>query len=777
MLMRDVLHAVRQTCRRPGLPLVIVLSLAFAMGVSTSLFSVVNAVWLTPWSVPDSAGLRVIHPRVSEGEWRFWAEHGRAFSNVAARQALVPARYGDQVLRLGLVSENYFHVLGIPMLMGRAFAEADAAVNSVVVGHDFWQTRLGGDTRIIGQPITLEPVDRNLKSVTLTVVGVVALGFDGPDLVRTQLWLPLAALRQFQSTATGSGPSTERALQVAAFGRLAPGVSNTEAAAELSALSRRFRRQETLAIEPISVLGTARYEQGALPAQTRVMWGTLLVGIILITLIACASVANLLLASGHARRGEIALRLAFGATRGHVIRQLLVESSLLCLIAAALGLAVASWLPEMLYRQMDQHAMPSLADSFQLAFPIDRRVFLFGLGMSAIACAAFGLVPALRCSRSVSVSEVVKESHHISGRALMPSLISCQTTVSVMALTIAGLLLRSGSVTEARTIRHSVAELSVVRLDTLRQLDGPRRQLLVAAAAERLESVVGRDQVAGIVGQMQTGISQALRVTPNYFRVAQISWLAGRTFAPSDSPEQVVVVNEAFARRFPLNEERIGRILTSDDARASNGTLAGRQVIGIVSDWQVATPTAYLPAAIRDLTHLLVRGFQDYVVREAPRIMATLQPSTRVEVLSGSAWMASAIGPSFFVSIVIMSFGGAALLLGAIGLYSFLEFSVQQRTREIGIRRALGAQLRHVIYSVVQPTARPLLRSLFLGCVGGGGAAIFIQQAQLPADINPLDLASYAGVAATVLLTFVLASLGPACRATRSEPDKVLRRD
>jgi hypothetical protein len=328
---RDVRYALRQFRQHPGLPLAIVLSLAFGIGVSTSMFSVVTSIWFTPWPVPDSANLRVIRPPTSIDDWRFLGEHTRAFSSLAARRGLSFARLGGQVVRLDFISANYFQVLEVPMLVGGGLApedSADGAGNTVVIGHRLWETHLGGDGNIIGQRIALDPIDRSLKGVSLTIVGVAAQGFDGPDVLRTQLWLPLAASQHFQGSRT-EGAGTAPALRVTAFGHLAPGVSDTQAEAELSALISRLRPEDREPPVSISVRNTARYSGASVPLQTRLMWGTLLVGTVFITLIACANVANLMLARGHARRVEIAVRLALGASRGRINRQLLTESALL----------------------------------------------------------------------------------------------------------------------------------------------------------------------------------------------------------------------------------------------------------------------------------------------------------------------------------------------------------------------------------------------------------------------------------------------------------------
>ena len=569
----------------------IVLSLGAAMGITTSLFSVVNALWFTPWSVQGSEELRVVDPVISSEEWQSWTEQTRSFSGLAAERGQA-VRLGGQLTFCSFVSSNFFEVLRVPMLMGRGLAPDDAAdtgAKRAVISHHLWQTRLGGDPNIVGRSITVDQVDPSLPAASLTIVGVSAAGFNGTATFRTQLWLPLAAARGFQTSARRDEASSPSLFNVKAFGRLAPGGSDEQAEAELSVLSQRFRSQRGLPRSAIVLRRTDRYSQSPPSAQTRGMWGSLLVGIVFIALIACANVSNLLLARGHARRGEIALRLALGGTRGRVVRQLLTESFILFIAAAGLGVIIAGWLPETVFRSFLQDT--SLGELLQLTFPLDLRVFLWSLAISAIACFAFGLAPALRCTE-VGLGEVMKEGQQNSRKILMPSILSYQAIVSVMAMAIAGLMLRSGPVNEARTITRSVADLTVVRLDLPQAVDSPQRQTLVTTISERLGAIAGVENVAGIAEQIQAGVSQTLHVTPTYFGVAGILPVSGRTFASADpSDRRVMVINEAFAHHFWPDRSAIGQALTLDIQGVWDRKLVGREVVGVVGNAQFSRPT------------------------------------------------------------------------------------------------------------------------------------------------------------------------------------------
>jgi putative ABC transport system permease protein len=772
---RDASYAFRDFIRRPGIPIVIVLSLGCAMGLSTSMFSFVNTVWLAPWPVHGADELRVVGRRVSVDEWRYLSAQTTSFSGLAAVSD-VPAKVYGQTIRLGFVSANYFQVLEAPLLLGAGFPgdhDADTgAWNTALISHRMWQTRFGGAADIVGRVFTLEKLNPRYKGIPITIVGVMGPGFEGTDTtLRTQLWLPLRAMRYFEPY----GPAPMRlASQVQVFGRLRAGTFSTRAQTELATLSGRFRSEQRLPVAQILLNGTDRYSRSPLPLQTRLAWQSFIIGIVFVTLIACGNVANLLLARGHARRGEIATRFALGASRGRLVRQLLTETFVLTLVAAWVGVIIALWLPEAVLRAILQNTLSDLAESMRLTFTVDRRVFLWALCLSVIACIAFGLAPALR-STDASVSNLIKEAHGNSRRALKLSLLSYQTIVSVMALAIAGLMLRSAPVEQARRIRNSMAGLTVVRLNVPEGTDATQRQLLFSRVGEQLSAIAGNQSVAGLAGQIQPGISQSLHVTPEYFTVLQIPYVSGRTFVRSDSANGVVIVNAALAHRFWPGQDAVGKLMPVDDERVWDNRLVGREVVGVVADAQTLTPTAYLPAQSGDVQVFLLRASRDRVIRETAAVASQLRSSGTLEVLSGAVWIAPVLGPSFAVAWLTMGFGGMALFLGMIGFFSLLQYAVQQKTREIGIRRALGAEPWHVVRSLIAPAARPLTRGLLFGSGGAAAIGFYMRQVDMPSGVNPIDPLTYAAVAGVLTVAAMAASYGPARHAIAIEPSKALR--
>ena len=303
--LRDVSYAFRDFVRRPGIPIVIVLSLGCAMGLSTSMFSIVNTVWLAPWPVHASDELRVADHSVSIEEWRYWSAQTTSFSGLAAVSDARAKVHGQSIF-FGFVSANYFQVLETPLLLGAGFpGDRDASTgawNTAVISYRMWQTGFGASADIVGRVFTLDKPNPLYKGIQVTIVGVMAPGFEGTDTTfRTQLWLPLAAMQYFDPY--GPAP-TGRASQVQVFGRLRAGTLSTQAQAELATLSGRFRSEQRLPAAQILLKSTDRYSLFPVTLQTWLAWQSLLIGIVFVTLIACANVANLLLARGHARRAR-----------------------------------------------------------------------------------------------------------------------------------------------------------------------------------------------------------------------------------------------------------------------------------------------------------------------------------------------------------------------------------------------------------------------------------------------------------------------------------------
>jgi hypothetical protein len=301
-------------------------------------------------------------------------------------------------------------------------------------------------------------------------------------------------------------------------------------------------------------------------------------------------------------------------------------------------------------------------------------------------------------------------------------------------------------------------------------------QALVTSMADELRPLARDRRVAGMFeAQWIAGARQTLHVTADYFEVLDVPFTGGRAFAASDPADGVVVINEAFARWLWPSQPALGQVIPRDDARVQDRALGGREVVGVVVDRPLRMPTAWVPAELADARVLLAEAPVNAAAAAATGLASRRSWTAGVEVIAGDDWVSPVLGPALFAAGITTGFGVLALLLGVVGFFSLLEYSVQQRTRELGIRRALGAGTREIAASVVMPAARPLLRGLLFGSIIAGALAAFMRVAQLPPGIDPFDPVVYLAVAGLTAVTAGLAALAPTRRALRIEPMHALR--
>jgi predicted permease len=661
-----------------------------------------------------------------------------------------------------LVSANYFQVLGVELALGTCFGREDdgarGAGTSAVLSHHTWE-RLGGDAGIVGRSITMD-------QTPFTVVGITAPPFEGAgERLRKHFWLPLSAWPRLAES-----KQPERPRNVGVVGRLAPGVTALQAQAELQVLSARFRDDHHITVEAIKVRSTDAYSQSPPSAQAQALLFTLLLAVTFLTLVACANVANLMLARGHARRGELAVRISLGATRARLVRRLLLEALLLSFAAGFVGVAITTVLPGHLMADVR-----SMSELFLLDFELDRRVFAWALGASLLACAVFGVAPALQCTR-LSVSQVLKDAHGLSVPALKTSLPSMQALVSTLALAVAGMVLRSGPYAHARAVARSLEGVVVVRPLFPQGYDTARQRALSQALFERLEAEAGPRAAAAASGDPlsgEPGNSRTLAVTTGYFEVLGIPILAGRNFQRSDAPERVVIVNGPFAQRHWPGESALGKTVSS----SMNAGLAGRDVVAVVRDGSPAAgdPVAYVPAAAEEMGVFLVREGARRIKNRAPGMLAALDPSLQAEVSTGTAWIARAAPGSALMARLVGEFGVLTLVLATFGLFSLSEYTVRRRTREIGILTALGARPRHVLRAIFGPATRALASGVLWGTSGAACVGFVMKRWQLPAGVDPVDVVNYSTVALVLVIAGLIAAYAPARHAMRIQPSEALR--
>ncbi len=816
-LKRDTSSALRALRSHPGSTAVVVLSLAVGVGVTTVAFSLVNAMALRglpdvgdqerlltlglsvtdargrmlPPSVMASSDIEVIEARSSI----FSGVAGAGFAEVAADVGA-----GPFVARSEAVTPTYFTVLEAHPFLGTTLAPhtgPEGGSMGVVVSYRFWRRHLGADPRAVGRSLHINGGD-------FEVLGVMPRGFTGmtagdvvdPDGSGPDLWLSVAAsgaVRLGPTSRTGAQEPTSRWLRVVA--RLAPGVTREEADAALPALSRDLRtahpeaRREARLVSGDLIFGPGAGRHRALFTVV----GFLIVPM-LVLLVACANAASLLLARTAARRRELAIRASLGATRGALLRQLLIESSMLGLMAGVLALAVAIW---------SRNLAALFAVHLSMDAPLDLKVFVFALGVSLASGLGFGLMPALSASRQepgASLSDSGRGGHSRRLARVRHALVVGQVTLALMLLVICGLFVRS--VQRGLTVDTGMDEqhLLVFTVDLglldypqaegrafYRRLeDGARSMAGVASVA-----LAARPPLAGLGSVEATassekeghGLSTSVAyVGRTWFETTGIPLVAGTSFPPSAEEgapaERVAVVSRALAERLWPGESPLGRVLVTgrgEDRRSL-------EVVGVAGDVrtrleQPATPILFLPmsSAYSPRASLLVRtdGPGGPLVPAVRRLIGTLDarlPVQSVETVEQAR--RKALAPWRLVAGGMGFLGILALLLASAGLYGVVAFAVTQRTREIGVRMALGADRARVLGMVFRWTLLLLGTGAVLGMLLAALVASLIRKALF--GVSPLDPLTYLGVGALLVLVGVIAALRPAIRAASVEPSRTL---
>lgn len=776
---RDLGQGMRQLASTPGMTALAVLSLAVGIGINTTIFSVMDGAFLRPLPIhePDTI-VKFERPRLTFQELRNLQSELSSLAGLAGSwrvNRVLRGREGSELIPTRVVTENYFEVLGVGAAAGRVFGakSPDLAEPIVVISHALWQRRFGGDPAIIGQTIVL-------SERPVTVIGVTAKGFVGEErLPTTEVWSPVQI---------PAGTAVARR-EWSVFGRLAPNVSPAQLRAEAVTL---FARPEWAAV------GTNRLGErvrAVTERESRMDHGgrlTYIMGPVvgLVLVVACANVSCLLLGRYEQRRREIAVRLALGASRGRVLRYLLMEASLLALLGAALGLALTWWTVRAV-----PAVLPVTLAMFAPDVQLDLRVLALTAGLAVGATLVFGLTPAWRAAR-LDVSAMLKSDVGHLGRT--PSrnvLVVTQVAIAMAFLAVAALFVRgfwTGATSDIGLgernllLAYAVPEGAARRdFDTLLdELRGAVAGLPGAEATTIANSVIGSRRTLSVrlPGAEKAGAIACNYVDHGFFSVVGVPLIQGREFNAQDNRAgaRVVVVSETMARQLWPGESPVGRTVF-----IGRDELVPREVVGVVGDISDLTgrdaarqPFFYLPLRQERSGDwlVIVRTSGDPAVLAAPlrdrlRRMDTPTATFMVETLDGQ--LRTALMPQWIGAWFGGVLGGLAFLLAVSGLYGVVAYAVARRTRELGIRIALGAEPR-------QATQLVLRQGLLLAAIGvaiGVSLAIAIGAVLRSAlyGISPTDPWALAGAALVVLAVATLASWLPARQAAKVDPMIALR--
>jgi len=822
VLAQDLRYCLRSLRRRPGYAATAILSLALGIGVNTSIFSFINAVMLRPLPVPQSERLVSIYHRSSKGwlssssypDYRFYRDHNQVFSGMVAYlrvPMLLRGADSDEEVSGELASADYFFVLGLKPVVGSWFGrEGNHSAGDeplVVLSHDFWQRRFGADPAVVGKSLRIGAGSFTVSGVAPPAFRGLVLDWGDPPAV----WVPVGMNRQ--AVPAFSELDVLNYWGMHSFllaGRLRPGVTFEQAQAAMSVLSSRAAPQRDAAFREDGL----RFTTELYPAQQARFWpdyrgsitrflGLLEACVGLILLIACLNLANLLLARTSQRQKEIAVRLSIGSGRGRLVRQFLTESLVLSLLGGAAGLLVARATTAYLSGFHRPFKIPlSLDTSF------DARVLAFALLLSAVTGILFGLIPARQASR-VNVTAALKtESLKLgAGRgsiALTDALVVAQVALSSVLLVGAGLFLRTVQNARAEDITLQPGNVLAATIDpTIAGYNERRRRLLYFELLERIKTLPGVTGAAlaqlvplnGMRGGTDIMIGLPERrgervrvqvdfnvVSPGYFETVGFPLVRGRALTGGDreGAPAVVVINEIMARRlWPHQDPLGGRFrLTSDHP-------AEVEVVGVVRDGKFRDfrdshrPCFYVPLgqqggpsemnlevraagepmmlvkAIRNELHLLDRGI----------------PLTEVVTLKSIG--ERAMSQERLVTSMLTGLGAVAFVLATVGIYGVLSLSVSRRTREIGIRMALGADAGRVAWGVLRRSAALALIGLAIGLVSALALGRLITS--LLYKVSASDPATFATIFIVVVLAAAGAGYLPARRAARIHPIEALR--
>lgn len=813
----DLRYALRLIGRSPVFAATAVLSLALGLGAATVIFSLADALLLqsspgvtSPDRIVDigRATRGSGHDNMSYPLFRHLRDNTTTLERMSATTfdptplSLAEGEASERVFGQ-LVSAGYFEVMGVQPALGRFFLpDEDAAAGQqpvAVLSHRFWQERFGGDRSIVGRTL-------RLNNTRFQVVGVAAAPFQGATFLGTDLWVPMSMVGAVRGQSAETLLTSSRAVWHTAVGRLKPGVSAATAQAELNGLLETFR-QATPDVSPDWGISTQAH--GRVPPMIRLPF-TAFVGVLFVLTagllaIACSNVAGMLMARATARRREIATRLAIGATRGQIIVQLVTETVVLFLLAVVVAAPLTFWLLGLL-----RSFLPALPFPVELNLALDLRSLGFTAGLALLTGSVFGLIPARHALRADLAAALYGQTSTAARDRvrLRHGLVVVQVALSLTMVITAGLFVRTLLAASTIDPGFQTDRIDIVSIDTtLARAQGPEAVALVGRVVDRVKSIGGVEAVAhsrmiplqgggfGLGALRVAGADELTNarisdtdwdvVSPDYFSTIGLPIVDGRPFTADDRAgrPQVAIVNEALARLAFPGQSAIGKQIEQVPFRDQPGTPL--TIVGVAKDAKYRTVAEsqrtfiYVPFAqqTQSSVNLYVRSAGGRrPITEVRQAIRAVEPGLPV-ILVQTFDEAAAIGlvPQRVAAWVAGAVGVLGVFLAALGLYGLMAFLVEQRSREIAIRMALGATMAQVRGMVLRQAARLGITGAVLGLAAAAGIGTVVQSLSLLIDVRPTDPVSFIGLSLLLAAVLFVASDLPARRAARTNPAATLK--
>jgi len=818
--LQDVRYGLRTLRRSVGFTVVAILTLTIGIGVNTSVFSLIYNLAIRPLPVKDASNLVSVyqesratsqHPRGVEGapsyvsypEYANYRDGNHVFSGLAA--------YADTAVSLGgtdaevlhglLASCNYFDVLDTNLTAGRGFVPSDCGTSNagsvVVLSNGLWQRKFGGDPSIIGKTLTLD-------SQVFAVIGITKPEFSGTELQLPDLWVPISMAPQLMPNNFGTRDwlALSNVSWLHVVGHLNPGISRRKAQAELNVLAHQMDANSPGANTTVIVNAGAFWNRPEMRAAGVWFAAGLFALAGLVLLMACTNIANLLLARAATRQQEIGVRLALGANRPRLIRQLLTESILFAIPGGLAGIIVASWLPRVLIHALPEMPETGLPVNLAPNFP----VLCYSLLASLAAAVVSSLAPALHTTQpdllTILKDDGASTGHSRSRTRLRGFFVAAQVAGCTLLLVVASLLARGLHRAEDLNPGFTTRNVFVMSFDLQQKgYDGPRASRFEREVRDRLAALPG---VAGVTssvvlpcvtgglsgvtipGKVEAGSTLVLAniVSPEYFKTMEIPILQGHAFTEQEietNGPAPAVISRAMARKFWPEEDPIGKQFSASKDQEY-------RVVGIAPDLQnlhlgeVDGPFYYAAMNARNNGATEAKIFvrisgSSKLLSAIPEIVRHLDPNVMTTTESYEQILGKQLTPARTSGLLVGVLGVLAMFLAIVGVMGVASYAASQRLHEIGIRRALGAQTRDVITLLVRQSARVVAIGLVIGLALAAGSAVLLSATGLLFGVSPLDPLSFLGTTMLLAAVAFFSMLIPAWRPARVNPIIALRRE